>query len=158
MPKIRLRYWVILLVCFLLLLTFAVCFALSMKFHSSWWLHIMLMVNKAWSNLKKIVATFKNEPEVLIIDELWDTENTVKAVLDVLPHAKICTAFCKGPFPPNTVELCGLEPFPKVWLIGYGLDSEMQGRGHPHVAYKCCYPSWETKVDLFGDGLLANFI
>ena len=107
---------------------------------------------------KKFVATFKNDHEVLIIDELWDTGNSVKAVLEVLPHAKVCTAFCKGPLPPNAVEFCGLEPLPKVWLIGYGLDSEMQGRGYPHIVYKCCDPAWETEVDLFRDGLLANFI
>lgn len=73
------------------------------------------------------------EPD-LVLDDIADTGNTVRAIKQLWPNCKVCTLFkrynCK--FPP---DLYGFEVQHDFFLVGFGLDWRGTLRNLPSVYY-----------------------
>ncbi|KAH0575347.1 Guanine phosphoribosyltransferase [Spironucleus salmonicida] len=82
-----------------------------------------------------VTDEIRSAENVLIVDELWDTGNSVLAVQKLLKGGEICVAFAKDMGAVGTVKFLGNASLPDIWLLGYGLDCNGYGRNWPCVVY-----------------------
>ena len=107
--------------------------------------------------LSKIVPSKFIDKHVILIDELYDTGNTIEKVKIAIhdkaavPYDKIfmCTLFKKNKESTNPdPDFYGID-VPNVWLVGYGLDDNQEKRGWTYL-FACpkCKGVPESRDDL----------
>lgn len=92
---------------------------------------------------------------IIIIDELWETGNTMLKIRDKIRsivseadpkglenmEIKSCVFICKHLKPdldPNDKpNFISLHEFATVWLVGFGLDADQECRGWRHIVGRC---------------------
>lgn len=56
-----------------------------------------IMENASWHHSALKDLSYWDRPDTLVVDDLWDTGQTIAAVKEMLPEAVYCTAFYRDP-------------------------------------------------------------